>query len=88
MVKGHRAEDQRDFVNKNSHNIRKSICRVISSMTELNMSETSLLGSSKKFYGRSYGTTQRSVQETYIKHPVTPDDTLQGISLKYGVTVR
>ena len=56
-------------------------------MTELKMSETSLLGSSKKSYGRSYATTQRSLQETYIKHYVSPADTLQGIALKYGVSV-
>ncbi|XP_072032377.1 uncharacterized protein [Amphiura filiformis] len=56
-------------------------------MAEMKLNETSLLGASKKSYGRSYGTTQRSVQETYIKHTISPADTLQGIALKYGVSV-
>lgn len=45
------------------------------------------LGGSRKSYGRSYGSTQRSIKETFIPHDVTSTDTLQGIALKYGVTV-
>ncbi|XP_071826630.1 lysM and putative peptidoglycan-binding domain-containing protein 2-like isoform X1 [Apostichopus japonicus] len=46
------------------------------------------LGGSRKSYGRSYGSTQRSVKETFIPHNVTSTDTLQGIALKYGITVQ
>lgn len=37
----------------------------------------------------SYGSTKqhRIKNETFIKHDIVPGDTLQGISLKYGVSV-
>lgn len=52
--------------------------------------ETTRLGLSGggKSYGRSYGSTQRSVKETFLPHNVVSTDTLQGIALKYGVTVQ
>ncbi|XP_033126217.1 lysM and putative peptidoglycan-binding domain-containing protein 2-like [Anneissia japonica] len=53
--------------------------------------KTSIFGSNtNKSYGRSYGSTRTSIatQETYIKHTVSPGDTLQGIALKYGTTVQ
>ncbi|KAI8493725.1 LysM and putative peptidoglycan-binding domain-containing protein 1 [Branchiostoma belcheri] len=38
--------------------------------------------------GKSYGSTKKfTVQERYFTHQVSPSDTLQGISLKYGVTM-
>ncbi|XP_035670869.1 lysM and putative peptidoglycan-binding domain-containing protein 2-like [Branchiostoma floridae] len=38
--------------------------------------------------GRSYGSTKKlTLQERYFTHQVSPNDTLQGISLKYGVTM-
>lgn len=40
---------------------------------------------------RSYGSTASvtaTLGERYIEHRVTDGDTLQGIALKYGVTVR
>ncbi|XP_066269904.1 lysM and putative peptidoglycan-binding domain-containing protein 2-like [Branchiostoma lanceolatum] len=38
--------------------------------------------------GRSYGSTKKfQVQERYFTHQVSPNETLQGISLKYGVTM-
>ncbi|XP_038077000.1 lysM and putative peptidoglycan-binding domain-containing protein 2-like isoform X2 [Patiria miniata] len=49
--------------------------------------EKSLLGITKKSYGRSYGSTKKSTQDIYIKHIVTPNDTLAGIALKYSVSV-
>ncbi|XP_022084572.1 lysM and putative peptidoglycan-binding domain-containing protein 2-like isoform X2 [Acanthaster planci] len=49
--------------------------------------EKSLLGVTKKSHGRSYGSTKKSTQDIYIKHIVTPSDTLAGIALKYSVTV-
>lgn len=38
---------------------------------------------------KKYGSTSKHVMknENYIKHTVTSTDTLQGIALKYGVTV-
>ncbi|XP_077867486.1 lysM and putative peptidoglycan-binding domain-containing protein 2-like [Saccoglossus kowalevskii] len=50
-------------------------------------SERQGLGITKKHYGRSYGSLQKSKQEIYIKHSVSETDTLQGIALKYGVTI-
>lgn len=38
---------------------------------------------------KRYGSTARHVtrNETLVKHPVAKSDTLQGIALRYGVTV-
>lgn len=50
-------------------------------------SETTRLGLANKNYGRSYGATMKSQQETYIQHEIQPGETLQGISIKYAVPV-
>ncbi|XP_071492931.1 lysM and putative peptidoglycan-binding domain-containing protein 2-like isoform X1 [Diadema antillarum] len=49
--------------------------------------ETTRLGLSNKNYGRSYGATMKSQQETYIQHNIEVGETLQGISIKYGVPI-
>ncbi|XP_070536083.1 lysM and putative peptidoglycan-binding domain-containing protein 2-like [Ptychodera flava] len=50
-------------------------------------SERQSLGISRKSYGKSYGSLQKSKQEIYIKHIVSETDTLQGLALKYGVSI-
>ncbi|XP_041459489.1 lysM and putative peptidoglycan-binding domain-containing protein 2-like isoform X1 [Lytechinus variegatus] len=50
-------------------------------------SETTRLGLANKNYGRSYGATMKSQQETFIQHDIQPGETLQGISIKYAVPV-
>ena len=53
-------------------------------------------GGEKQFIGKilqkqtKYGTNSRLTQKNsvYVKHVVDKSDTLMGISLKYGVTVR
>lgn len=53
-------------------------------------SESELSQSLARTKIRSYGSTASvtaSVGEKYIEHRVTDSDTLQGIALKYGVTV-
>jgi hypothetical protein len=39
---------------------------------------------------KKYGSTAKHITrtESLVKHTVSPTDTLQGIALKYGVTVR
>ena len=51
-------------------------------------SERSSLGKSMKTQNR-YGstTTQVPQKETYVKHYMKPGETLQGISLKYTISV-
>ncbi|XP_077993802.1 lysM and putative peptidoglycan-binding domain-containing protein 1-like [Glandiceps talaboti] len=49
--------------------------------------ERQSLGINKKSYGKSYGSLQKSKQEIYIKHIVSESDTLQGIALKYGISI-
>lgn len=54
-------------------------------------SESELSQSLARTKIRSYGSTasvSASLGEKYIEHRVTDSDTLQGIALKYGVTVR
>ena len=54
-------------------------------------SESELSQSLARTKIRSYGSTASvtaSLGEKYIEHRVTDSDTLQGIALKYGVTVR
>lgn len=54
-------------------------------------SESELSQSLARTKIRSYGSTASvtaSLGEKYIEHRVTHSDTLQGIALKYGVTVR
>lgn len=53
-------------------------------------SESELSQSLARTKTRSYGSTASvtaSIGEKYIEHRVTDSDTLQGIALKYGVTV-
>lgn len=50
-------------------------------------SETTRLGLANKNYGRSYGATMKSQQETFIQHDIQPGETLQGIAIKYTVPV-
>lgn len=53
-------------------------------------SESELSQSLARTKTRSYGSTASvfaSLGEKYIEHRVTDSDTLQGIALKYGVTV-
>lgn len=54
-------------------------------------SESELSQSLARTKIRSYGSTASvpaSLGERYVEHRVTDSDTLQGIALKYGVTVR
>lgn len=54
-------------------------------------SESELSQSLARTKIRSYGSTASvtaSLGEKYVEHRVTDSDTLQGIALKYGVTVR
>jgi len=39
-------------------------------------------------FARNYGTVTAQVGPGYIEHTVEKTDTLQGIALKYGTTVR
>lgn len=50
--------------------------------------ETSRLGNFAKTHSR-YGSTARNISrpQKHTKHIVSPSDTLQGLSLKYGVSV-
>ncbi|OWA52397.1 hypothetical protein BV898_16853 [Hypsibius exemplaris] len=47
------------------------------------------IGNIARRQGKSYGTTTRSLDETtmYLTHQICSSDTLQGIALKYGVTM-
>lgn len=55
----------------------------------INLEETASIGNIARRQGKSYGTTSRSLEgnEMYLSHLISPADTLQGIALKYGVTV-
>lgn len=58
-------------------------------MTELNMEERISIRDSARTL-KKYGSTSSNSstkQEHYIKHQVASTDTLQGLALKYGVTV-
>ncbi|XP_055339954.1 lysM and putative peptidoglycan-binding domain-containing protein 2-like isoform X2 [Paramacrobiotus metropolitanus] len=54
----------------------------------INLEETASIGSIARKV-MSYGTTTRNYDgnEMYITHPICSTDTLQGIALKYGVTM-
>ncbi len=57
-------------------------------MAEGGRNERSSLGIHTKKHTK-YGSTSQSSQtnETFLKHYLQPNETMQGIALKYGVTV-
>jgi hypothetical protein len=56
----------------------------------INLEETASIGNIARRQGKTYGTTSRNLDgnEMYLTHAICSSDTLQGIALKYGVTVR